>query len=137
MSPHEKNNRIFLENLLDSFAENLYSDDKEQLRFLVKEEGLDPDSMKNDTLKMIKRIQFDLNTKVTKREMELMSAATERAIEWVNSLLKNVSFSFGEFIKEEKLVLHNRNIESFSKKDIENTLVHYFTLKFAEEDKNK
>jgi hypothetical protein len=100
-------------------------------------EGLNTEAIKNEGLKRIKKLKLQVEADKTRREMEASEQHKQKAIEWVNNLLKDINFSFSDFVKKENLVLQNRNLESLTEDDIRNTLIQYYTLKFLDEDAGK
>jgi hypothetical protein len=102
-------------------------------------EGLNAEAIKNEGLKRIKKLQLKIDADKTRQEMEDSVEHKQKAIDWVNNLLKDINFSFSDFVKKENLILQNRNLESLTEEDIRNTLIQYYTLKFLDEspDKNK
>lgn len=110
---------------------------KENAREYLLEEGLDPDSIRAEGMKRIKKLQLQAQANRTRQEMASTVAVKQRAMEWVERLLNDVSFSFSQFVKTENLVLQNRNLESLTKEDIRNTLTQYYYLKFKEQDSKR
>lgn len=102
-------------------------------------EGLNAETIKKEGLKRIKKLQLKIEADRTRQEMEDSVQHKQKAIDWVNNLLKDVNFHFSDFVKKENLILQNRNLESLTEEDIRNTLIQYYTLKFLDEssDKNK
>jgi hypothetical protein len=133
MRSQKESNLRFLENLLDSFSENVYPEDKEQLKALIREEGLDPDAIKNKVLKSIKKIQLQHDAELTKKEMLSAAVFKQKAIELVESLVSKVGFSFAQLVKEENLAMSFRNVETLSEDDKKNILVKHFMLKLLAE----
>jgi len=94
------------------------------------EQGLDVDAIRAEGAKRIKRLQMQARAQQARKEMSSTTDEKQQALAWVEKLLSNIDFSFPEFVRQEKLVLQNRNIESFAPDDVKETLVQYFYLKF-------
>jgi hypothetical protein len=135
MSETVDKNRKSLENLLNSFSDNIYADDEETLKTLIKEEGIDIDVIEKRILNSIKKIKMQIQAQKTKNEMLLTDNAKQKAIQWVDSLLSKFDFSFSALIKKEGLSISFRNMESLSKEEMKNILIKHFTLKFLQEQK--
>ena len=123
----EKNHRLLAQIILGGIEP--ISCNKENSIAYLKEEGLNPDSIKEEGLRRLKRLQLQLNAAKTKREMIANEKARQEANEWAERILSDISFSFPAFVKEEKMVLQNRNIESFTKEDIRHTIAQYLFMK--------
>lgn len=105
---------------------------KENARDYLLEEGLDPDSIRAEGIKRIKKLKLQAQANSTRNEMASTAAIKQKAMEWVEKLLNDVNFSFPQFVKTENLVLQNRNLEKLTKEDIKSTLTQYYYLKFME-----
>ena len=112
------------------------SSDKEDANSYLSEQGLDSNEIISEGLQRIRKIQLRIEASKTKNEMESTEFFKNIAIEKVKELLNNTDFTFPSFIKANKLAIQNRNIESFTKEDIENTLIQYYYLKYLKEDKD-
>lgn len=119
--------------LILSHADSVSSNGEAAGQYLSSE-GLNVEAIKKDGMKKLKRLQLRIEADKTRREMEGSAGFKDKAIELVNNLLKDINFSFPDFVRKENLVLQNRNLESFTKEDIKNTLVQYYTLKFLDEN---
>lgn len=126
-----KDNKTYLAKIILESA-NSISCDRRKAEEYLSEEGLNPDMIREEGIKRIKRMQMQVRATKTRAEMESIkvSDAKQRAEEWVEQILSNAQFSFAEFVKEEQLVLQNRNLIAFTKEDIKSTLTHFFHLKF-------
>ena len=109
------------------------SNDNTRAKEYLSSQGLNVDAIISEGLKRIKRLQHSQNAKMTKNDYFSNDLIKSKANEWVEKILADSTFSFTRFVKEENLVLQNRNLESFTNDDVKNTLVQYFTLKFMEE----
>lgn len=107
------------------------SENKEAAKQFLSAEGLDPDSIVTDGLKRIKQMQMMLNAQKTQQEMVAFESVKEKAIEWVENLLRSINFSLPEIVQSEGLQFSFRNVEELSKEDIKNLLIKHFMLKFA------
>lgn len=110
------------------------SSDENTAKEYLSSQGYNVESVISSGLKKIRQIQFQLEAKKTKAEMLHLDSFRQKAIEWVENLLNDKTFSFPTFVKSEHLELQCRNIESLTKEDIKDTLIEHFTLKFLEED---
>ncbi|MBO0953228.1 hypothetical protein [Fibrella forsythiae] len=136
MNSNSKQNKSDFFKLIVADLEFSHCNRQESDRYLA-DEGLNRDSIINEGMKRVKQMRLKMQSLKTQEEMNSTEYIKNKAIVWVEDLLKNVNFSFPEFAISEKLILHNRNIESFTEEDIKVTLVKYFYLKFTEnEDKN-
>lgn len=113
------------------------SSDKESAKSYLTDQGLDPDDVISEGLKRIRKVELQIKASKTKSEMASTESLRNKAIEMARGLLKNADFSFAAFVNENRLAIQNRNIESFSDQDIENTLIQYFFLKNLEERKKE
>lgn len=107
---------------------------KENARDYLLEEGLDPDSIRAEGIKRIKKLKLQAQANSTRNKMASTAAIKQKAMEWVEKLLNDVNFSFPQFVKTENLVLQNRNLEKLTKEDIKSTLTQYYYLKFMEQE---
>lgn len=94
------------------------------------EEGLDPQAIKEEGLKRIRKLQLQIKASQTRQQMVNSEPAKRQAMDWVERLLSDAKFSFHQFVRENQLVLQNRNLDSLTPDDIKNTLVDYFYLQF-------
>lgn len=120
-------------NLFLATAETTSCDHEEAKHYLASR-GLNPEDILKEGQKRLKLIRLKAEAFKTTEEMKLNNEAKAKAAEWVESLLSNIEFSFIDFVKEENLVLQNRNLESLSPEDVKNTMINFFYLKFL---KNK
>jgi hypothetical protein len=130
----EKNHRLLAQLILGGIEP--VSCNKESSIDYLKEEGLNPDSIREESMRRLKRLQLQLNAAKTKREMAASEKARQEASEWAERILSDISFSFPAFVKEEKMVLQNRNIESFTKEDIRHTITQYLFMKILNDSKS-
>lgn len=132
-----KDNKTYLAKIILSSVDSI-SCDRANAEEYLSAEGLNPDSIRAEGIKRIKRLQMQVRANKTRAEMESTSDATikQKAADWVEKVLSDARFSFAAFVKEENLVLQNRNLTSFNKEDIKSTLIQFFYLKFLnQEDK--
>ncbi|WP_133257272.1 hypothetical protein [Hymenobacter edaphi] len=108
--------------------------DPEKSKEYLKENKIDPDNIYKEGIKRIKKLQLQAAAAKKRAEMESTKSIKQKAIDWVDSLINDVNFSFPSFVKSNNLVLHNRNIDSFNQEDIKNSLTQYFYLKFVDPD---
>jgi len=125
----------FIRFVLSTFEDSAL--DKTKAREYLSSQGLNVDSMVSEGLKRVKKIQLQIEAEKTRNEMLSAELVKQRAVEWVESILKKIDFSLPELVKQEGLTVSFRNMESLSKEDIKSILVKHFTLKFFEEQKNK
>lgn len=119
--------------IINSDCEFTISDIQESYNYL-KSEGIDTNKLLSTGLAFIKKTQLEIQAHKTKLEMiEIEETTKKRAEEWVNSLLSKLDFSIPQIIKEEKLTLSFKNVESLSKDDIKDILINHFTLKFLQQ----
>lgn len=97
------------------------------------EQGLNPLSIREEGIKRMRKLQLQLKAAQTRKDMAAADAAKQHATEWVEKLLSDISFSFPQFVRDEKLVLQNRNLDTLTPDDIKNTLIQYFCLKFLDQ----
>jgi hypothetical protein len=124
-----QNKKSFAKILLASIEPT--SCDTDRAKEYLIEQGLDPEAIRAEGAKRIKRLQMLARAEKTRKEMAATTPAKQQAMEWVEQLLNNIDFSFPEFVRQENLVLQNRNIDSFAPDDVRETLVQYFYLKFV------
>lgn len=132
-----KDNKTYLAKIILASVDSI-SCDRAKAEEYLSAEGLNPDSIRAEGIKRIKRLQMQVRATKTRAEMESTSDATikQKAADWVENVLSDARFSFAAFVKEENLVLQNRNLTSFNKEDIKSTLIQFFYLKFLnQEDK--
>lgn len=96
-------------------------------------EGLNVEEILGEGRRRLSKIRLKLEASHTRAEMLSMESVKQEAMKWVDKLMGSRGFSFTDFVRTENLALQNRNIEGFTRDDIKNTLVQYFTLKFFEE----
>lgn len=133
MSENSKKAKTDFIRLILSHADSVSSDGKAAGQYLSSE-GLNVEAIKKEGMKRLKKLQLQIEADKTRQEMKSSAGFNDKAIEFVNNLLKDINFSFPDFVRKENLVLQNRNLESFTKEDIKNTLVQYYTLKFLDEN---
>lgn len=126
-----KDNKTYLARIILASVDSISCDRRKAEEYLS-EEGLNPDAIRAEGIKRIKRLQMQARAAKTRAEMESQTVADakQQAEEWVERVLSNAQFSFAEFVREEQLILQNRNLTSFTKEDIKSTLTHFFYLKF-------
>lgn len=132
-----KDNKTYLAKIILASVDSI-SCDRAKAEEYLSAEGLNPDAIKAEGIKRIRRLQMQVRATKTRAEMESASDASikQKASDWVEKVLSDARFSFAAFVKEENLVLQNRNLTSFTKEDIKNTLIQFFYLKFLnQEDK--
>lgn len=130
----EKNHRLLAQIILGGIEP--VSCNRENSIDYLKEEGLNPDSIREEGMRRFKRLQLQLKAVRTKREMAASEKARQEATEWAERILSDISFSFPAFVKEERMVLQNRNIESFTKEDIKHTVTQYLFMKLVNDSKS-
>jgi hypothetical protein len=136
---NEESNKADIFKLLLSDIESDCSDIETSKDYLSSR-GYNVESVISSGMKKIRQLEFRSAVNRTKAEMVHLTAYRQKAIEWVEGLLRDKNFSFPTFVKSEHLELSFRNIESLSETDIKDTLIEHFTLKFLEEestDENK
>jgi hypothetical protein len=92
-------------------------------------QNISPESIKEEGIKRIRRLQLQARAAKTSSEMVANDNAKKEAAEWVEKVLSDASFSFASFVREENMILQNRSIESFTIEDIKTTLTKYMFLK--------
>lgn len=112
------------------------SSNREAAAEYLSSEGLSVDNIIAENIKKIKRLQLQLQSTETKKEMIALNDIKQKAISYVEQLMGTKGFYFPTFIKTENLSFQNRNLESFSEEDIKNTLINYYLLKFIKENKS-
>lgn len=132
MSGQSKYTKTEFINFVLTELESISSTPQDATEYL-KSEGLDVEEILEEGRKRLSKIRLNIEAGRTRAEMLSMEAVKDEAMKWVDKLMSSHGFSFADFIKTENLALQNRNIEGFTKDDIKNTLVQYFTLKFFEE----
>ncbi|RZK32435.1 MAG: hypothetical protein EOO61_16915 [Hymenobacter sp.] len=130
----EKNHRLLAQLILGGIEP--VSCNKESSIEYLKEEGLNPESIREEGMRRFKRLQLQMNAAKTKREMVANEKIKQDATDWAERILSDISFSFPVFVKEEKMVLQNRNIESFNKEDIRHTITQYLFMKLLSDSKS-
>ncbi len=120
--------------LINSYANYISSSNERSIDYL-KSESIDTDKFVEEGINRIRQIKLRIAAEETMKEMELSKSVKDRAIEKVKEILSKADFSFASFVQQEGLVLQNRNIESFTEKDIERTLINYYFLKFLDQNK--
>tara|TARA_A100000171_G_scaffold35638_3_gene34221 strand:+ start:17144 stop:17557 length:414 start_codon:yes stop_codon:yes gene_type:complete len=113
------------------------SHSEETAKQFMKQEGLNYDEIKAEGIKRLKRLRLQLNAEKKLASDNALNHLLEKAKSLVNDLMSDTRFSFRNFLSENDLVLHNRNIESFTKEDIRNTLEKYYYLKLVEDNKKQ
>lgn len=113
------------------------SSDKQHAIEYLEGQGLNVKAIINEGMKKIKKLQLQINAEKNRKEMIQNESVRQKAEEWVDKLLVDVGFSFLDFVKEKKLVLHNRNLQSLTPNDIRKTLVEYFLLEFLQSNNRK
>lgn len=106
-------------------------------RNYAEQEGLNYDEIKAEGIKRLKRLKLILNAENKVASDNALNHLMEKAKAIVNELMSDINFSFSNFLNENDLALHNRNIESFTKEDVRSTLEKYYYLKFIEEDQKE
>jgi hypothetical protein len=100
-------------------------------------EGLNYDEIKAEGIKRLKRLKLILNAENKVASDNGLNHLMVKAKAMVNELMSDINFSFSNFLNENDLALHNRNIESFTKEDVRSTLEKYYYLKLIEEDQKE
>jgi len=132
MDSNKYNKKQFL-SLVVSIHDSI-SSSAENAAFYLSDQGINPDEIKYEGLKRIKKMQLQIEAEKTKSKMEQTKLIFSKATDMARSIISNPDFSFASFLNTHNLALQNRNIDSLSKEDIENTIIQYFYLKYLEED---
>ncbi|MBR09454.1 MAG: hypothetical protein CMP48_17435 [Rickettsiales bacterium] len=111
------------------------SSSKDSVEKYAEEEGLDIEAIRKEGSKRIKQILFKAKAAETKKEMVAGEHLKKAAVEFVEKLMSEANFTFSNYIKTERIALHNKNLESLTEEDIKNTLIEYHYLKMIKNDK--
>lgn len=136
MSIGKKNSKADFIRFVMSTIEHDASD-KQKAKEYLSSQGLNVERIVSEGLKRLKRLQMQIDADQTRMEMVSAETVKQKATEWVNTLLSDVSFSLPKFIKEEELSMSFRNVESLDKEDVRNILIKHFTLKFMDAQNEK
>jgi hypothetical protein len=136
MSLGKKNSKADFIRFVMSTIEHDTSD-KQKAKEYLSSQGLNVERIVSDSLKRLKRLQMQIDADNTRMEMISAETVKQKATEWVNSLLSDISFSLPKLVKEEELSMSFRNVESLDKEDVKNILIKHFTLKFMEAQNKK
>jgi hypothetical protein len=128
-------NKELVVNLFLAGAECV-SKDSEAAREYLLSQDMNPDRLVTEGLKRIKQLQLAVNAKATQLEMEASKSVKERAMAWVDDLLRSKNFSIADLVRQEELTLSFRNLESMDEQDIRDTLIRHFMLKFINDEKS-
>ncbi|MGP8216782.1 MAG: hypothetical protein ACLQQ4_14550 [Bacteroidia bacterium] len=133
MSMNSKYSSKNLSNFFSAYLESI-SSDKDSAREYLTAQGLNPDDIVKEGLKRIKKLQLQLKAKHTQSEFEEGTDLIKQKVrEQVKLLTEKIGFSFAQFIKQEQIALHHRNLETLTDADIKDFLEEYFYLKFKSE----
>src|SRR5690606_3546864 len=117
--------------IIDEYC--LYHSSDQESENTLREAGLDPDHVVNETLLQIKRIKMKLEAEATQKNfLELRKNLLQRAKSEVDKLLSS-QFDFGSFLKTNNINLAYRNFETMNEAEIREFLEHYFLLKYENE----
>ncbi|MBX2969934.1 MAG: hypothetical protein KF803_11235 [Cyclobacteriaceae bacterium] len=117
--------------LIDEYC--LYHSSDQESENTLREAGLDPDQVVNETLLQIKRIRMKLEAESTQKNfLELRKNLLQRAKSEVDKLLSS-EFDFGQFLKTNNINLAYRNFETMNETEIREFLERYFLLKYQNE----
>lgn len=117
--------------LIDEYC--LYHSSDQESENTLREAGLDPDHVVNETLLQIKRIKMKLEAEATQKNfLELRKNLLQRAKSEVDKLL-STQFDFGSFLKTNNINLAYRNFETMNEAEIREFLERYFLLKYENE----
>ncbi|HRK55678.1 MAG TPA: hypothetical protein PK185_17315 [Cyclobacteriaceae bacterium] len=117
--------------LIDEYC--LYHSSDQESENTLREAGLDPDQVVNETLLQIKRIRMKLEAESTQKNfLELRKNLLQRAKSEVDKLLSS-EFDFGQFLKTNNINLAYRNFETMNEAEIREFLERYFLLKYQNE----
>jgi hypothetical protein len=134
MSEKIKDNKTdFIRLVMSSIAHD--SSNKEKAIEYLTSQGLNVESIMAEGKKRINKMNLKIEADKTRNEMKAAEVVKQKATEWADKILNDISFSFPEFIKKEKLSLAFNSLQSLSKEDVKNILVQHFTLKFLEDQK--
>ena len=132
-NPLEQSSKKDFLRLIESQASERSSCLEKAFEYL-REEGIDTEKLIEQGISRIKQIRLRIEASKTKAEMKMYEPLRVRAIKKVKELLADSNFSFPTFIKQEGIILQNRNFESFTDEDIERTLINYFHMKYIEQE---
>ncbi|WKZ60522.1 MAG: hypothetical protein QY309_03390 [Cyclobacteriaceae bacterium] len=117
--------------LIDEYS--MYHSSDQESENTLREAGLDPDQVVNETLLHIKRIKMKLEAESTQKNfLELRKTLLQRAKSEVEKLL-STEFNFGHFLKTNNINLAYRNFETMNESEIREFLERYFLLKYENE----
>jgi len=117
--------------IIDEYC--LYHSSDQESENTLREAGLDPDHVVNETLLQIKRIKMKLEAEATQKNfLELRKNLLQRAKSEVDKLLSS-QFDFGSFLKTNNINLAYRNFETMNEAEIREFLERYFLLKYENE----
>ena len=117
--------------LIDEYS--MYHSSDQESENTLREAGLDPDQVVNETLQQIKRIKMKLEAESTQKNfLELRKTLLQRAKSEVEKLL-STEFNFGHFLKTNNINLAYRNFETMNEAEIREFLERYFLLKYENE----
>lgn len=117
--------------LIDEYS--MYHSSDQESENTLREAGLDPDQVVNETLQQIKRIKMKLEAESTQKNfLELRKTLLQRAKSEVEKLL-STDFNFGHFLKTNNINLAYRNFETMNEAEIREFLERYFLLKYENE----
>lgn len=120
--------------LIDEYS--MYHSSDQESENTLREAGLDPDQVVNETLQHIKRIKMKLEAESTQKNfLELRKTLLQRAKSEVEKLL-STEFNFGHFLKTNNINLAYRNFETMNEAEIREFLERYFLLKY-QNDQNE
>lgn len=103
----------------------------------LRSQGLDPEVIRETGKKRIKELMIRIEAEKARHRIGDDTSCKQKAVAWVDRLLKDENFSFVDFARQENLMLHDRNPETISQEAIRNALVEYYTLRFIAEDRNR
>lgn len=134
MSTKAYTKKDFLKLLLSN-ADDI-SDNDETIKSYAQDEGIDIEGVRSEGKKRLKRLMLKLNAEKTQAEMISNRSLKEMALDLVEKLMSQADFSFQNYVQQQQIPVHSRNLKEFSPEDVKNTLVQYHYLKFLETKRN-
>lgn len=136
MSGESKQRKAEFIRLMMSSIEHT-SCNKDNAREYLIEEGIASQAVRFEGLKRIKKLQLQAKANKMKNELASTESIKQKAIALVEKILTDINFSFPQFVRNENLVLQNRNLESLTKEDIKSTLTQFYYLKLLDQENKR
>ena len=122
-----------LNNILNAFAEN-HQHDKDELKYLLQEQGVDTEQLIKEGLEKIKKIQTQARIAIAKQAMvNKIDLAKQKMKSIISSLSIDNKTRLAQILWGNQVVVNFNKLENLSDKDITDMLDESALLEFLDE----